>query len=140
MKTKDLWQQYEFFTNTYSTIARQLAFAAVAICWIFRIDNDNRLPNIILFSLFLILLFFTLDLAQYFFAARITKKIAFEWEELAKKELTEGKLIKLEDFDKKMDNKKLLPLLYIYNVKGAILVIAYIIIVAYYVWQLLFGN
>ena len=71
MKLSKFLDQYQFFSGKASDVARQLAFAGIAIVWIFKITegesvklDQNLLVPTMLFSLSLLL-----DLMQYATAA-----------------------------------------------------------------------
>ena len=72
MKNKELWASYEFYTGELTKFSRQLAFAAAALCWLFR-TQDGVFPAPILFSLAFVVLFFFCDILQYFVAAHLLR-------------------------------------------------------------------
>lgn len=61
MKIHDFWKQHEEYTKETSTIARQLAFGAVAIAWIFK-SPERLFPKPILYALIFVVAFFFVDL------------------------------------------------------------------------------
>lgn len=73
MKLSDYKHAYEEFSGKSSDVARQLAFAGIALVWIFKIDHSGNyaLPSTL--HLPLALLIFTLcsDLFQYIMASAI---------------------------------------------------------------------
>lgn len=72
MKNNDLWAQYNNFTKDLSDNIRKLAFAAAAICWLFRGEN-NLFPEEIKLSLGFVVLFFLFDISQYLSGALFVK-------------------------------------------------------------------
>ena len=68
MKNSDLWKSYADYTNNLSENARKLGFAAAAICWFFK-DQQDRFPNLILVALGATVLFFLADILQYLLGA-----------------------------------------------------------------------
>ena len=72
MKNSEIWNSYSNFTLDLSNNARTLAFAGAAIAWLFK-TQDNTFPSIVLWGLFFIIIFFILDILQYFLGAIILK-------------------------------------------------------------------
>ena len=68
MTNKELWEQYVGYTKDTSTIARSLAFGAIAVCWVFK-DPDGSFPYGIFNALEWTVFFFIFDLAQYLISA-----------------------------------------------------------------------
>ena len=73
MKNKEVWESYNFYTGEVTKHSRYLGFAGIAICWFFR-TTEIKFPNFILFSLVLLVVFFVLDLAQYYVSAMRLRK------------------------------------------------------------------
>lgn len=79
MKNEDLWKQHEDYTAQTSAVARQLAFGAAAISWLFKystktVSFENQLfPLSILYAICFVVAFFIADLCQYFFAALLIR-------------------------------------------------------------------
>jgi hypothetical protein len=67
MKLSGYLKDYYFYSGKTSSVARQLAFAAIAIIWVFRYTDDpNRiLPRELVQPAFFMALSLTLDLFQY---------------------------------------------------------------------------
>ncbi len=67
MKRRDALDHYEYFSGTASSVSRQLAFAAIAIVWIFRTETENgpSLANDLLLPAALACLALSCDLLQY---------------------------------------------------------------------------
>jgi len=70
---EEIWKQYSNFAIDLSNNARKLAFAGAAIAWIFKAE-DNTFPFSVLCALFFIIVFFILDIMQYFLGAIRLKK------------------------------------------------------------------
>ena len=70
MKLQDALQNYYFHTGQVSDIARQLAFAAIAVIWLFKAGAGASisLPKELLEPLKLVVVCLTLDLLQYILA------------------------------------------------------------------------
>ncbi len=83
---KEIWEQYSNFAIDLSNNSRKLAFAGAAIAWLFKTD-ENTFPLFVLCSLFLIIVFFILDIMQYFLGA-IRLKRWIETEEKKKQRET----------------------------------------------------
>lgn len=64
MKNKDIWQNYVDYTQTVSSVARKLGFAAIAVIWVVS-GRTIQFPALIRYALFVILIFFLFDLIQY---------------------------------------------------------------------------
>ncbi|MDA3833844.1 MAG: hypothetical protein PF495_10635 [Spirochaetales bacterium] len=85
MKNQEVWASYDFYTGEVTKHSRYLGFAGIAICWFFR-TTEITFPNLILTSLILLVVFFVLDLAQYYVSAmRIRKWMQKEEAEKEKK-------------------------------------------------------
>lgn len=70
MKLKDSWEAYYDHTRRASDINRQLAFAGIALIWLFRIETEQgqKIPGILTFSLLMFVYAVTLDLLHYLLA------------------------------------------------------------------------
>jgi hypothetical protein len=82
MKSKEHWQQYKEYTQELTANCRKLAFAAAAICWLFR-SSEYQFPQLILWALGLIIAFFICDILQYLIAAVLLKKWLEEREQIS---------------------------------------------------------
>lgn len=69
MKLSDARENYYFYTGKVSEIGRQLAFAGIAIIWLFKLEDENSLPLELIEPLRLIVASLAIDLAHYFYAA-----------------------------------------------------------------------
>lgn len=67
----ECWANYETYTGLASTVTRQLAFAGIAIIWIFKegTSKDPRLPQALLLPAFGCALTLGLDFLQYVVAS-----------------------------------------------------------------------
>jgi hypothetical protein len=67
MKLQDAREHYYFHTGKVSEIARQLAFAAIAVIWLFKAEDSSSvlLPAELLQPLKLVVICLALDLLQY---------------------------------------------------------------------------
>jgi hypothetical protein len=86
MKLTEVWESYAFYTEKITEQSRKLAFAASGICWFFKAP-DIRFPPTILTALLCIVLFFTIDLLQYFISAMLLKYWARKQEKIAYAEM-----------------------------------------------------
>lgn len=68
MNNREIWESYDYYTSEITKHARHLGFAGIAICWFFR-SSDIQFPRAILGALTGLVLFFLLDLTQYYVAA-----------------------------------------------------------------------
>src|SRR5688500_7741761 len=68
MTNADVWASGQDYTKELTVQSRKLAFGGAAICWFFK-TAEATFPKPILFALLLIVVFFLLDMAQYFLAA-----------------------------------------------------------------------
>jgi len=74
MKLKDCRENYYFHTGKVSEISRQLAFAGLALIWIFiglEIQETLAIPNALIWPGILILVTLALDFLHYLTAAAI---------------------------------------------------------------------
>lgn len=73
MKLKDYRDGYYTHSGSASTVARQIAFAGIALIWIFKSGTNGQyvLPSQLLWPALFLVSGLTLDLLQYVFAAAI---------------------------------------------------------------------
>lgn len=78
MKLKEAWGAYDIYTGKVSDLSRQLSFAAIAIVWIFKIDDkgEYNIPGDLTLPLVLIVMSLLLDLCQYIYGAVFWKVVA----------------------------------------------------------------
>lgn len=79
MKLSKFIKDYHEFSGKASDISRHLAFAGIAIIWIFRINNTDSIsiPDGLLLPLVLMVLTLSFDLFQYIAAAIVWG--IFQW-------------------------------------------------------------
>jgi hypothetical protein len=75
MRVVDLYEEYGSFTKSLTSSGRTLAFGAAAIGWFFR-TSDFVFPTMILVSFLFVVLYLTLDMAQYLVSAIMLKRLA----------------------------------------------------------------
>lgn len=68
MKHQEIWRDYYFYTGEITKHARFLGFAGFAVCWFFRTPAIT-FPPLILAALMGLVVYFLLDLLQYYVAA-----------------------------------------------------------------------
>ena len=68
MKNKDLWDQYQRYTEDLTINSRKLAYVAGGLCWFFK-SEDGTFPAMILLALLFLVLFFFFDLLHNLLAA-----------------------------------------------------------------------
>ena len=73
MTNKEVWTQYKEYSQSTSDISRKLAFAGIAICWLFR-DQNSGFPKLVFNALIFLLVFFLFDLLQYLITTLLLKK------------------------------------------------------------------
>jgi hypothetical protein len=73
LKLSGYKEDYDYFSSRASDVARQLAFAGVAVVWIFRVGEglDAALPENLLTPLALLALALLLDLLHYVMGALV---------------------------------------------------------------------
>jgi uncharacterized membrane protein len=102
MKLSKVWSTYEEYTRQLTQHARKLGFAGVAVCWLLR-AGEFDFPLAVLVALFLIVLFFVLDVCQYGSGALIHYRLAVQREEevevSSSTELAEVRVEKEKGFD-----------------------------------------
>lgn len=72
MTNQDAWTQYKEYSKATSDIARKMAFAGIAVCWLFR-ETNNSFPSIVFNALIFLLIFFIFDLLQYLVSTLLVK-------------------------------------------------------------------
>jgi hypothetical protein len=128
MKLQDYRDTFYTFTGKASDISRQLAFAAIAVIWLFKSDEKGQLsiPNELVLPGILVVSALTLDLLQYCLGAGIWYSFYRSQEKqraLEDKEITHS--VWLER-----------PLSAIFWIKVALVVAAYCLILVYLVRML----
>ncbi len=71
MKLSDSREHYYTATESLSTVARQLAFAGIAVVWIFvqKQESQFSIPQLLVWPLYLFVLTLAFDLLQYVYAS-----------------------------------------------------------------------
>lgn len=84
MKLSEYKQTYYEFSGKSSDVARKLAFAGIALIWIFRVEADGGLviPRGLFFPAILLALTLGFDLLQYISATAVWGM--FQWKEEGK--------------------------------------------------------
>lgn len=86
MKLKDYRNDYYVFSGKASDVARQLAFAGIALIWVFKVDKAGvmALPGGLLVPVGAFVVALSLDLLQYLFATLIWGSFS-RYQEMRKK-------------------------------------------------------
>ena len=121
MKNQEVWNSYNFYTSEVTKHGRYLGFSGVAICWFFK-TPEITFPNLILSSLIFLVVFFCLDITQYYVAAMRLK----EW--MQQKESEQEKVTGSIEGDywppKELDN----PSFLLFKLKLLVLLLGFICI------------
>jgi hypothetical protein len=72
MTSKELWEQYQYYTRDITEHGRKLGFAGAAICWIFKRD-DFSFPVMIYAALLFFIAYFIADILQALSGALMLK-------------------------------------------------------------------
>jgi hypothetical protein len=72
MTSKELWEQYQFYTRDITEHGRKLGLGGVAICWIFKRD-DFTFPVMIYVALFFFVSYFVTDILHALSGALMVK-------------------------------------------------------------------
>lgn len=125
MKLSKYKEDYYFFTGKVSDIVRQLAFAGIAVIWVFKQDSKPlpKIPDAMLLPLALLVLALAADLLQYSIAALIWGR----FHRYHEKELID----KTEDPDLTAPGYYNWPALFLIFMKSTLVVIAYILLLRY---------
>ena len=83
IKLSKIQDEYYMRSGKASDVARQLAFAGVAIIWIFRISGTNTIPEIFYIPLLIFAVGFAIDLLQYFYSSFVFGVVVI-WGEIYK--------------------------------------------------------
>ncbi len=119
MNNADAWSSVEFYSSELTKFARQLGFAAAALCWLFRESSDG-LPRPASVALVLLVLFFIFDILQFFVSFHVHRKWMYEAEAemLAEQNTLDGDYQKPQKLDK--------PAFLLFNAKIAALTLAFV--------------
>lgn len=81
MKLSDYRETYYYFSGKASDVARNLAFAGIAVVWIFKTTNGPvpKIPSNLIMPIGLLVLTLAFDLCQYIVATAIWGY--FQWHE-----------------------------------------------------------
>lgn len=79
MRISELWDTYNFYTQGLTEHGRKLAFATAAICWFFK-SEQVTFPIPVIWALSFVVLYFLLDILQYFIAALIVRSWTYKKE------------------------------------------------------------
>lgn len=71
MKLSNCRKDYYEFTAKASDVSRKLAFAGIALIWVFKEDHLNKVPSPLLFPALLFVVALALDLLQYAYGAAV---------------------------------------------------------------------
>src|SRR5438045_900055 len=73
MKLQDACEQYAYFSGEASKLTRQLALAAIAVIWVFRVESPGgaQVPQSFLPVAALAVMALTLDFSQYAYGAAL---------------------------------------------------------------------
>jgi hypothetical protein len=142
-RISDLWKEYEFYTKGLTEFGRQLAFACVAICWIFKKDT-LQLPALILLALISVVLFFITDIAQYLSGSISYSKFCIKKEKkfykAKKKKLKNNPeftgTLDYEDFQVNIPETLGIWTMYLFYTKNFLLLLSYILLIIYMVLNL----
>jgi len=72
MTGKELWEQYQHYTQDLTEHSRKLAFGGAAICWFFKSDKIT-FPPAIYWSLAFVVAFFICDVLHYLAGALVLR-------------------------------------------------------------------
>jgi hypothetical protein len=127
MKLSEYRKDYYDKSGKASDLARQLAFAGIALVWVFKYTNkgSENVPEELIFPSFLFALSLGLDFLQYFIAAGVYG--VFHW--YKEKENQKGK--KEEDPQYKHDERLNWPALFCFWGKGLSIILAYFFVAKY---------
>lgn len=132
MKLDDIKAEYHFYTGKVSDLARQLAFAGIAVIWIFKVDEKGapKIPHPMLAPTAALVLSLLFDFLQYTFGA-IAYHIRFETAERRKKKY---KLPADQEF--KVSRRLVLrPMDVLFYLKAICVVIAYVLLAKFLIRQ-----
>ncbi len=127
-----IWDIHVAYTKELSTTCRQLGFASIAICWLFKPAESIILPTLVLWALIFSILFFVFDIFQYISGAIIHHNIARKCE---KKLPT----IDLNHECEKDENANYFMYLFL-KLKVATLLVSYFLLIVYYLKVLIGCN
>jgi hypothetical protein len=85
MKLEGIKDQYYYYSGKVSDLVRQLAFAGVAIVWIFKIDQAGTpaLPHEFIWPIAFLLTALFFDFIQYFYGS-VLYDASYRWRESQK--------------------------------------------------------
>jgi len=128
MKLSDYRETYYEFSRKASDIARQLAFAGIAVVWLFKVQKQDlpRIPEDLILLVFFLVLVLALDFLQYVFGTFIWG--LFQWYQ--ERQLNDV----MKDPDLSAPSYLKTPQMICFVAKLLLLVIAYILLLAY-VWR-----
>lgn len=125
MKLVDFKEAYQELSGKASDVARQLAFAGIAVVWIFKINDETciKLPKGLLYPTLLFCFALACDLLQYYIAASIWGIFHRYHEKKALESGEESELYAPAWFNR--------PALTLFALKGIAVIISYIMLITY---------
>ena len=73
MTNKEIWQHYAEYTDKVTSIARKLGFAAIAVIWVIGGSTTNLTASL-RYALLVVVLYFMMDLFQFFVGSLIMRR------------------------------------------------------------------
>ena len=134
MKLKEYKETYYEFSGKASDISRQLAFAGIAVIWIFRLNaTPPKIPNELLPPLILLVIALLFDIAQYGIATVIWGGFQWKKERDLRKTQEEKKLSDVDLDELKLDHPSWMktPQLVCFSIKMVSMGIAYVLLALY---------
>lgn len=134
MKLEEVKKEYHIYTDAISKIARQLAFAGIAVVWIFKTDAPSgpKVPHVLLWPMFFLVLTLALDFLQYGYGA-VMYHISFERFE-RKKNRTVPKLPETHNFP--VSVRLVRPMDVFFYLKLVAVAVAYVLLILHLYRQL----
>jgi hypothetical protein len=137
MKLKQYKDTFYEFSGKASDISRQLAFAGIAVIWIFRLSAaPPKIPDELLFPLFLLVIALLFDIAQYGIATIIWGVFQWKKEKDLQKTHKDINLADLDELELDHPSWMKIPQLVCFSIKMVSMVIAYVLLALYlyHIW------
>lgn len=124
MKLEGIRDQYYFYTSKASDLTRQLAFAGLAVVWIFRVEQSSHATRLMASPTIFLIIALLFDFLQYFYGATFYH-LVYESRERKKRRENLG-----NDHNFKIDLAMIRPMDCLFYLKAVAVTAAYVILFA----------
>jgi hypothetical protein len=135
MKLSEYKKHYYEFSGKASDVSRQLAFAGIAVVWIFRLNTTTpQIPKELILPLALLISFLFFDLLQYLCATFIWGYFQWSQERNLQEGIESPDMIKIDETELDAPGWYKIPQLVLFILKIISIFLGYIFL-GFFVWK-----